>query len=57
MIIDTGNQTNDDIIAKVKQLIESGCETILLTACNSIVVPEADTAYEANVAGYKSDVA
>lgn len=57
MIFDAGNQTNDDIIAKIKQLIESGCETILLTDCNAIAVPEAETAYEAHIAGYKSEVA
>lgn len=58
MIYDAGIAQNDEIIGKIKQMIQNGCQQILLTDLFTSIEDEQDEServYKARVVGVKSE--
>lgn len=49
-----GTQSGGDIIAKINQLIDNGCDTVLLVNSTAQPQEESETIYTTDIIGIKS---
>lgn len=52
-IINVGTQFGDDIDAKIRQLMDNDCKTIVLTDCSATPQEESETIYKVEILGIK----